>query len=63
MPPKRKSSETDIYQIKITLLRTEIWRCMLVPADLFLDELHYVLVCDASRSRTDLSVVHRGQAR
>ena len=43
MPAKRKTSANEIYQIKITLLWTEIWRCLLVPSDLTLDLLHYVL--------------------
>jgi hypothetical protein len=35
----------EIYQIKVTLLDTDppIWRRLLVPADLTLDQLHHVL--------------------
>lgn len=35
----------EIYQIKVTLLGTEppIWRLLLVPADLTLEQLHHVL--------------------
>jgi Plasmid pRiA4b ORF-3-like protein len=35
----------EIYQIKVTLLDTDppIWRRLLVPADLTLEQLHYVL--------------------
>ena len=35
----------EIYQIKVTLLDTDppVWRRLLVPADLTLEQLHYVL--------------------
>src|SRR5262245_47793984 len=35
----------EIYQIKVTLLDTDpsIWRRLLVPADLTLEQLHHVL--------------------
>jgi hypothetical protein len=35
----------EIYQIKVTLLGTDpaIWRRLLVPADLTLEQLHHVL--------------------
>jgi hypothetical protein len=35
----------EIYQIKVTLLDTDppIWRRLLVPADLTLEQLHYIL--------------------
>jgi len=41
----KNESESDIYQIKITLLGTKppIWRRLLVPADLTLAQLHNVL--------------------
>lgn len=45
--PTAKTGEQpqEIYQIKVTLLATDppIWRRLLVPADLTLEQLHYVL--------------------
>ena len=45
MPTKRVENPQEIYQIKITLLGTSppIWRRLLVPANLTLEELHDVL--------------------
>lgn len=45
MPTERKSSGTEIYQIKVTLLRTAppIWRRLLVPSDFTLSSLHDLL--------------------
>jgi hypothetical protein len=45
MSTKEMRPPQDIYQIKITLLgaRPPIWRRLLVPADLTLDQLHDVL--------------------
>ena len=43
MPIKQKSSTNEIYQIKITLLGTEIWRRLLVPSDLTLAKLHDIV--------------------
>ena len=43
MPTKPKSSANEIYQIKVTLLGTDIWRRLLVPSDLTLARLHDVL--------------------
>jgi len=42
MPIQRKISSTEIYQIKVTLLRTAppIWRRLLVPSDITLADLH-----------------------
>lgn len=41
----KTESDSDIYQIKVTLLGTKppIWRRLLVPADLTLAQLHNVL--------------------
>ncbi|MBI5251799.1 MAG: plasmid pRiA4b ORF-3 family protein [Desulfomonile tiedjei] len=45
MPVKKKSDEKRAYQIKVTLrdIRPPIWRRMLVPCDIRLDNLHRVL--------------------
>ena len=45
MPTERKSSGNEIYQIKVTLLRTAppIWRRLLVPSDITLASLHDLL--------------------
>lgn len=45
MPTKRNAIPQEIYQIKVTLLGTRppIWRRLLVPADLTLEQLHDVL--------------------
>jgi hypothetical protein len=45
MPTKQSAIPREIYQIKVTLLGTRppIWRRLLVPADLTLEELHGVL--------------------
>jgi hypothetical protein len=46
MPTSHSASKPqEIYQIKVTLLDTDppIWRRLLVPADLTLEQLHYVL--------------------
>jgi hypothetical protein len=45
MPTKKIASPQEIYQIKVTLLGTDppIWRRLLVPADLTLEQLHDVL--------------------
>jgi hypothetical protein len=45
MPTKTIETPQEIYQIKVTLLGTDppIWRRLLVPADLTLEQLHHVL--------------------
>ena len=45
MPTKRVENSREIYQIKVTLLGTRppIWRRLLVPANLTLEQLHDVL--------------------
>jgi hypothetical protein len=45
MPTKKIENPNEIYQIKVTLLYTKppIWRRLLVPATLTLDQLHDVL--------------------
>jgi len=45
MPIQRKISSTEIYQIKVTLLRTAppIWRRLLVPSDFTLSSMHDLL--------------------
>ena len=45
MPTKKIENSQRIYQIKVTLLGTRppIWRLLLVPADLTLEQLHDVL--------------------
>ena len=45
MPAERTSSGNEIYQIKVTLLRTAppIWRRLLVPSDITLSGLHELL--------------------
>lgn len=45
MPTKRIERPQEIYQIKVTLLGTSppIWRRLLAPADLTLEQLHDVL--------------------
>src|SRR6202040_3341974 len=45
MPTKRVENPQEIYQIKVTLLGTSppIWRRLLVPANLTLEQLHDVL--------------------
>jgi hypothetical protein len=45
MPTKKIEITQEIYQIKVTLLgaRPPIWRRLLVPADLTLEQLHDVL--------------------
>jgi hypothetical protein len=45
MPRKTLETAQEIYQIKVTLLGTRppIWRRLLVPADLTLEQLHFVL--------------------
>jgi Plasmid pRiA4b ORF-3-like protein len=45
MPRKNSPVSEEIYQIKVTLLGTTppIWRRLLVPADLTLEQLHSVL--------------------
>ena len=45
MPVKNSETPQKIYQLKVTLLRTSppIWRRLLVPADLTLEQLHDVL--------------------
>ena len=45
MPTKKMRAPQDIYQIKVTLLGTSppIWRRLLVPAGLTLEQLHHVL--------------------
>ena len=45
MPTAQKSSGNEIYQIKVTLLRTAppIWRRFVVPSDITLSNLHDLL--------------------
>jgi Plasmid pRiA4b ORF-3-like protein len=43
MPTQGKSAANEIYQVKITLFGTEVWRRMLVPASLTLANLHHVI--------------------
>jgi hypothetical protein len=45
MPTKRIESSREIYQVKVTLLGTRppIWRRLLVPAGMTLEQLHHVL--------------------
>jgi hypothetical protein len=45
MPTKGTWAPQEIYQIKVTLLGTSppIWRRLLVPAGMTLDQLHHVL--------------------
>jgi hypothetical protein len=45
MPVKQSAIPQEIYQIKVTLLGTspQIWRRLLVPANLTLEQLHDVL--------------------
>src|SRR5208283_2998433 len=45
MTTKKISSAQDVYQIKVTLLWTEppVWRRLLVPSSISLEQLHYVL--------------------
>ena len=45
MPTEQKSSGNEIYQIKVTLLRTvpRVWRRLLVPSDITLSNLHDLL--------------------
>ena len=45
MPTEQKSSGNEIYQIKVTLLRTvpPVWRRLLVPSDITLSNLHDLL--------------------
>jgi hypothetical protein len=45
MPTKKVQNPQEIYQIKVTLLGTRppIWRRLLVPANLTLEQLHVVL--------------------
>ena len=45
MPTKKIENPNEIYQIKVTLLYTKplIWRRLLVPATLTLEQLHDVL--------------------
>src|SRR5437879_10376736 len=46
MPTAQKSSGNEIYQIKVTLLRTvpPVWRRLLVPSDITLSNLHDLLL-------------------
>ena len=41
----RKKQPTEIYQLKVTLKYSKppIWRRLLVPSDIALDKLHYIL--------------------
>jgi hypothetical protein len=45
MTPAKRTSDTPIYQIKVTLeySKPPIWRRFLVPGDITLAKLHYVL--------------------
>jgi hypothetical protein len=45
MPSKQQSAETQIYQLKITLLdsRPPIWRRVQVAGDISLENLHWVI--------------------
>ena len=45
MPTKKIENPQEIYQLKVTLLGTTppIWRRLLVPADMTLQQLHHVL--------------------
>jgi hypothetical protein len=45
MPTKKIEIPQEIYRIKVTLLGTRppIWRRLLVPADLTLEDLHHIL--------------------
>ena len=45
MPTKKAPAPAEIYQIKVTLLRTDppVWRRLLVPAEATLSQLHDVL--------------------
>jgi hypothetical protein len=43
MPIERKSKANEIYLIKVTLLGTQIWRRLLVPANITLAYFHHVL--------------------
>jgi hypothetical protein len=45
MPTNTVEKPQEIYQIKVTLLGTDppIWRRLLIPADLTLEQLHDVL--------------------
>lgn len=43
MAKERRDSGNEIFQIKVTLLGTQVWRRLLVPSDLTLADLHDVL--------------------
>ena len=43
MATKSSATSAEIYQLKVTLLGTKIWRRLLVPADMTLAQLHDVL--------------------
>jgi hypothetical protein len=45
MPAKKENPVREIFQIKVTLLGSdpEIWRRLLVPASITLDDFHHVL--------------------
>jgi hypothetical protein len=65
MATKRFDTAQDIYQLKVTLLGTNppIWRCLLVPADLTLAQLHNVLQTAMGWNNEHMHEFRAGQRR
>ena len=65
MATKKVLSSQDIYQIKVTLLETRppIWRRLLVPANLTLEQLHNVLQLAMGWQDCHMHDFRIGQAR
>jgi len=65
MPTKKTDISQEIYRIKVTLLGTRppIWRRLLVPADLTLEQLHDVLQLAMGWEDWHLHVFRIGEKR
>ncbi len=65
MPTKKIERPQEIYQIKVTLLDTRppIWRRLLVPAELTLEQLHAVLQAAMGWDDSHLHDFRIGQRR
>ena len=65
MPTKQRAIPQEIYQIKVTLLGTSppIWRRLLVPANLTLEQLHDVLQLAMGWEDCHLHAFRIGQKR
>ena len=62
---KVRRPEPDRYQLKVTLLgpRPAIWRRLVVPSDVTLDQIHWIIQAAMPWTNSHLHQFHDGEAR